>query len=69
MPRFTAKEVISILVKRGFRLVRSSGSHHIYKNVKGNRVTISVHSGKILHFKILKRIMQDAGLTESDFTK
>jgi predicted RNA binding protein YcfA (HicA-like mRNA interferase family) len=52
-PRLTAREIIGILERRGFALARSSGSHHIYKNASGRRVTVSVHGHEILHPKIL----------------
>jgi len=66
-PRVTAKEIISILEKAGFHCVRQSGSHKIYKNKDGCRVTVPFHAGKILHPKILKNIIKDAGLSENDF--
>jgi predicted RNA binding protein YcfA (HicA-like mRNA interferase family) len=40
LPRVTAKEIIAALEKVGFLLSRQSGSHKIYKNSKGKRVTI-----------------------------
>jgi predicted RNA binding protein YcfA (HicA-like mRNA interferase family) len=58
-PRITARDIIRILEKRGFSLSRSSGSHHIFKNTEGKRVTVPVHRGKILHPKTLKSIMKD----------
>lgn len=63
LPRVTAGEIISILEKIGFDLARSSGSHRIYKNKAGKRVTVPYHAGKILHPKVLKSILTDAGLT------
>jgi predicted RNA binding protein YcfA (HicA-like mRNA interferase family) len=59
----TAEEVIKVLERKGFWLVRQSGSHKIYKNEEGKRVTIPHHSGKTIHPKILKSILRDAGLT------
>ena len=64
LPRLTAAKIIKVLEKFGFALTRQSGSHKIYKNKKGNRVTVPYHSGKILHPKILKSILKDADLTE-----
>ena len=61
--RLSVSEMIRIIERRGFILSRSSGSHHIYKNVEGKRVTVSVHAGKILHPKILQSILRDMGLT------
>jgi predicted RNA binding protein YcfA (HicA-like mRNA interferase family) len=49
LPRLTAREIISVLERRGFLLSRSSGSHHIFKDATGKRVTVAVHAGKTLH--------------------
>ena len=57
---YPAKDMIAVLEKLGFILVRQSGSHKIYRNSKGKRVTVPYHSGKILHPKVLKRILIDA---------
>ncbi len=44
MPRLRAKDVVRILVKRGFILVRQSGSHKIYRNKEGVSATVPFHS-------------------------
>jgi predicted RNA binding protein YcfA (HicA-like mRNA interferase family) len=62
LPKITAKEIIAALEKVGFNFSRQSGSHKIYKNSEGKRVTIPFHSGKILHPKILKSILKDADI-------
>jgi len=49
LPRVTAAQAIRVLEKLNFRLVRRSGSHKIFKNASGKRVTVPYHSGKILH--------------------
>ncbi len=63
LPRVTAKEIISVIERIGFSLTRQSGSHKIYKNTAGNRVTVPFHGAKILHPKVLKSILKDAELT------
>lgn len=63
LPKVTAKEMITALEKRGFFLVRQSGSHKIYKNVVGQRATVPFHAGKILHPKVLKSIMKDMDIS------
>lgn len=60
LPRLTAREVVVVLEKFGFVLVRQSGSHKIYKNASGKRATIPFHGNKILHPKVLKSILKDA---------
>ncbi|HMR66025.1 MAG TPA: type II toxin-antitoxin system HicA family toxin [Anaerolineae bacterium] len=69
LPRVTAAEVIRVLEKRGFTLVRQSGSHRIYKDVDGKRVTVAFHSGKVLHPKVVKSILRDANLTVEEFAQ
>ncbi len=69
LPRVTANEMIKIVEKLGFRFSRQSGSHKIYKNDEGKRITIAYHSGKILHPKIVKSILVDAGISVDDFKK
>ena len=55
LPRLTAQEAEKILLDAGFELIRSKGSHRIYRNDK-IRVVIPFHSGKILHPKIVKQV-------------
>jgi predicted RNA binding protein YcfA (HicA-like mRNA interferase family) len=69
LPRITAAQMIKVLEKSGFYLVRQSGSHKIYKNKEGKRVTVPYHSGKILHPKITKSILREVGLTVEEFKK
>lgn len=67
LPRITADKVVRVLEKIGFVCVRQSGSHMIYKNDEGKRVTVPYHSKKVLHPKVLKSILRDAGLTVDKF--
>ena len=67
LPRITAADAIKALEKAGFSLSRQSGSHKIFKNKEGRRVTVPFHSGKILHPKVLASILRDADLTADKF--
>jgi predicted RNA binding protein YcfA (HicA-like mRNA interferase family) len=62
LPRVTAKQIIGLIEKQGFRLTRQSGSHKIYKNEAGRRVTVPFHAAKILHPKTLKSILKEADI-------
>jgi len=61
-PRISAKEIIAVLQRDGFLCVRQSGSHKIFKNQMGRRVTVPFHGRKILHPKMLKSICDDMGI-------
>lgn len=69
LPRVTANQIKHILERHGFHLARSSGSHHIYKNAAGRRVTVAVPPGKILHPKVPKSILRDMDLSVEDLKK
>ena len=66
LPRLTARQIGAALEKVGFSLTRQSGSHKIYKNAAGKRVTIPFHGSKVLHPKLLKSILRDAGMNPED---
>ncbi|MGC8724662.1 MAG: type II toxin-antitoxin system HicA family toxin [Acidobacteriota bacterium] len=68
LPRVTAKEALSALMKAGYVKVRQSGSHQILRNSAGVRITLPVHTGKVLHPAILRTILRDTGLTIEAFT-
>lgn len=67
LPRVSAIEVIKVLEKIEFTLSRQSGSHKIYKNAEGRRVTVPYHGSTILKLKTFKSILSDAGLTVEEF--
>jgi predicted RNA binding protein YcfA (HicA-like mRNA interferase family) len=56
-----------LLRKRGWKLARITGAHHIYTNSpSGRRTTVPVHGNKDLKPKTQRSIMRDAGLNEAD---
>ena len=62
-PRLTARQITAVLERVGFQLSRQSGSHMIYRNAAGKRATVPFHASKVLHPKVLKSILRDAGLS------
>ena len=69
LPRVTAKQIISVIEKLGFSMVRQSGSHKIYKNISDKRVTVPFHDNKVLHPKVLKSILNDAEIKPEELEK
>ena len=69
LPRITAGEASRVLERAGFALARQSGSHKIYKNSQGKRVTLPYHPGRILHPKVLASILRDADLSVDGFKR
>jgi len=56
LTRLTAKEAEAMLLSNGFTLIRTKGSHRIYKK-ENRRVVLPFHTGKILHPKIIRQVM------------
>ena len=46
--------------------LRQNGSHKIFRNNAGIRVTVPDHSGKILHPKNVKQICRDTGISPEE---
>jgi predicted RNA binding protein YcfA (HicA-like mRNA interferase family) len=53
----TASEAERMLLKAGFELIRSRGSHRIYQK-ENKRVVVPFHSNKLLHPKIVKQVLK-----------
>ncbi len=69
LPRITATELIKVLEKLGFEQSRASGSHRIYKkrSESTKRIVVPFHSGKTIHPKIIKDILNITNLTLEGF--
>ena len=66
MKRVSGKQLARILVKKGWTLHHTRGSHHYYLK-DGRLVTVPIHSGTSpLKPTTQKSIMKQAGLTEAD---
>ena len=57
LPRFTSKEAEKMLLKDGFEIIRTKGSHKIYMKFK-KRIVVPFQKGKTLHPKIVKQILK-----------
>ena len=60
VPRLTAAECEALLLRNGFDLLRSKGSHRIYgKN--DQRVVVPFHGSATLHPRIVKQVLEAIG--------
>lgn len=68
LPRITGEAAVKAFEKAGFSVCRISGSHHIMKK-EGypKRLSIPVHSGKIIGKGLLNSQIKAAGLTVEQF--
>ena len=63
------REVIRILEKRGFTLIRQSGSHAVYHHPDGRWTTLPIHKGRDVSKGVLHKILKDIELSIEEFEK
>lgn len=65
----TAEELIRILERGGWEVVRHRGSHWRLENARRprNAVTVAVHAGRDIPAGTLRAILRRAGLSREDF--
>lgn len=54
MKEYTSKEFINIIKKNGFFYHRSKGSHFIYKNNKGDHISIPYKLSMVIARRLIK---------------
>ena len=64
---YSAKNLIRILLERGYYFKRSNGSHHLYYNpLSGKTVIVPVHADKDLPKGTFYAILKQAGISRSE---
>ena len=67
LPILTGVELIKILEKVGFEIIRQKGSHVFLKH-QDNRITIiPVHKGKDVDRALLRKILRDTKISPNEF--
>lgn len=67
MKAIAAKELCRVLERYGWKLLRVSGSHHIYGKTGVNfRLSVPVHGNDSLKIGLLRHLMKLANLTEAN---
>lgn len=68
LPLLSAKDVVKILVKLGFKKIRQEGSHMFFKHNDGRTTVIPNHPGEKLDRGLLNKIIKkDLGMTREEF--
>ena len=69
LPRLRGKELIRILGKLGFEVVRSRGSHFFLRHPDGRVTTVPAHSGETIGPGLLRSILSDVELDVADLLR
>lgn len=67
MKQVSGKQLCQLVAQHGWELLRIQGSHHIYGKPGVNiRLSIPVHANQPLKTGLLRHLLKQSGLTESD---
>ena len=69
IPSLTGKELLSILKKAGFVVLRVKGSHHFLHHNDGRSTVVPVHSGETIGPGLFAKIIRDCDLNREQFQK
>lgn len=67
LPRITGQQIITILRKTGFQVVRIKGSHHFLAHADGRHTVVPVHRGETIGPGLMAQILRDCELTRDEF--
>ena len=67
VPVLKPKDVVSILERLGFEMVRQRGSHKQYRHLDGRFTTVPFHQGQDISPTLLRKIAKDIDLSIKDF--
>ena len=70
LPMLTGKELIKILEKAGFRVIRQESSHAFLSHIDGRVTVVPVHSGEQIDRGLLNKIIKkDLQISREEFLK
>ena len=70
-PRLTGRQIEKALLRAGWYMHHSRGSHFYYRHPEhpGKQITLPIHAGEIIPHKTLRNILEQADLTLDKFIK
>jgi predicted RNA binding protein YcfA (HicA-like mRNA interferase family) len=68
-PRVTGTDLIRVLAKAGFAVVRKRGSHHFLRNADGRSTVVPVHGGETIGVGLLHKILRDCRVSVEDIER
>jgi len=58
-----------IVEVQGFRWVRSSGSHNVFRHASGKIVVLPDHGAQVIVRPLLRRILRDIGVSPEEYNE
>jgi predicted RNA binding protein YcfA (HicA-like mRNA interferase family) len=68
-PALNGTQLIKVLRRLGFDLIRIKGSHHFLRHRDGRCTVVPVHRGETIGRGLLAQILRDCEITREDIQK
>jgi predicted RNA binding protein YcfA (HicA-like mRNA interferase family) len=69
LPSISGKNLIKILCKQGFTVIRTKGSHNFLRHNDGRVTTVPTHANETIGTGLLLKILKDCDIDKEDFIK
>jgi len=69
IPALTGSDLIKILEKIGFIVIRRKGSHCFMRHSDGRSTVIPVHSGETVGSGLFSKILREVDISKEEFRK
>ena len=64
----TGREIVVVLRRAGFKVMRTKGSHHFLQHGDGRVTVVPVHVGETVGPGLMSKILRDCEMTREEFT-
>jgi predicted RNA binding protein YcfA (HicA-like mRNA interferase family) len=69
LPPIAGRDLIAILKKQGFVVVRQKGSHARLEHKDNRKTTVPLHAGERVGRGLLRKILRDVNILPEDFQR
>lgn len=69
LPSLSGEEIVSLLSKAGFQVLRQRGSHVYLKHSDGRATVVPVHKSESVGRGLLRKILRDTDLSRDEFLR
>ena len=63
---FSGPQLIKVLRRLGFEIIRVKGSHHFLRHPDGRCTVVPVHRGEMIGHGLMAQILRDCELSRED---
>ena len=67
LPALTGDEMIRVLMRAGFIVIRVRSSHHFMRHPDGRTTIVPVHAGETIGPGLMSKILRDCGFDRDQF--